>query len=336
MQEPPNRPRAAILIPGTVNYFYNQTGTRLAEVLQALGMDTEVCTLASCPDGDFDYGFICNISEVLFAFGDETAGLTKLGELRRRCGHVASCAIDCVQTHWYRRVHELSTRSEVDCILDLGLHDQSRFLDDASRYPALYRFVFSGLTPSEQELLDAGSWQDTGRSIPWAFIGHHTPSRVLLVDHLIQTVSPQGFVYVPPLAPYTDKGSPHLNQQQYESVLRHTRYQVWCSHHAHFYMEPERFRASLLTGGVPIRIVDSRNDIPKSAPFSYLLMEADDTRERLTSKVFAQVRRRFQNEWRAFPTLAEELARVLDYRVDFQSVFAARRVGNPPSTKRVA
>jgi len=312
MWEHQSRRRVVILIPGTVNYFYNQTGERLAAALQALGMDTEVCTLANCPDHDFDYGFISNISEVLLAFGDEAAGLAKLRELRRRCGHVASCAIDCVQTRWYHRVHDLSTRCEADCILDLGLHDQSHFLDPWSRTPALYRFVFSGLTPEEKRALDGRRWNDAERSIPWAFIGHNTPYRVALVDHLIQTVSPQGFVYVPTLAPYTDKGSPHLNQRQFETVLRHTRYQIWCSHHAHFYMEPERFRASLLTGGVPIRIVDSRNDIPKSVPFPYLMMEAQDAGERLTSKVFSRVRGKFQNDWRALPTLAQELGRVLD------------------------
>jgi hypothetical protein len=116
---------------------------------------------------------------------------------------------------------------------------------------------------------------------------------------------------MPAMAPYTEKGSPHLNQQQFEQVLGRTRYQVWCSHHPYFYMEPERFRSSLLTGGVPVKIVESRREIPASAPLGYLMMEAADVAERLTAGVFLRLRRRFREDWRRFPTLAQEMARVL-------------------------
>ncbi len=194
-------------------------------------------------------------------------------------------------------------------ILDLGLHDQSPFLDPADR--STYRFLFSGLTPSERRLLDGLDEGNADRPIPWAFVGHSTPHRAALVDHLVQTVDPRGFVYIPAPAPYTEKGSPHLNQQQFEAVLRHTRYQVWCSHHAYFYMEPERFRTSLLTGGVPVKVVDSRDEIPETAPLSYLMLEADEAGRYLTASGFAQMRHRFWKDWRRFPSLSEEIARVL-------------------------
>jgi hypothetical protein len=138
-----------------------------------------------------------------------------------------------------------------------------------------------------------------------------TPYRAALVDHLIQQVDPRGFVYMPAAAPYTERGSPHLNQQQFERVLGRTRYQVWCSHHSYFYMEPERFRSSLLTGGVPVKIVESKREVPASAPLAYLMMEAADVGERLTPRVFSRLRRRFRDDWRRFPTLAQEMARVL-------------------------
>ena len=76
-------------------------------------------------------------------------------------------------------------------------------------------------------------------------------------------------------------------------------------------MEPERFRSSLLTGGVPVKIVDSRQEIPESAPLGYLMMERADVGERLTAAVFPRLRRRFRDDWRRFPTLAQEMARVL-------------------------
>jgi hypothetical protein len=309
LPEPPGRPRVLVLIPGTVNYFYDQAGQRLAESLRALNMDVNVSTLSRWPEGEYEFCFLSNIPEILFAFGNETGGLEQLRAVRQRCRVVASCAIDCVQTPWYQRVHQLSERCEVDCILDLGLHDQSRFLAPALR--SLYRFVFSGLTPSEQQTLAARPWNDDERSLPWAFVGHNTPYRVALVDHLLQMVDPRGFVYVPELSPYKEKGSPHLNQEQYAAVLARTRYQVWCSHHAYFYMEPERFRTSLLTGSVPVQIIDSEEALPRTAHFHYLMMERKHVGERLTTKVFQRVRARFEREWQAFPTLAEELARVL-------------------------
>ena len=111
------------------------------------------------------------------------------------------------------------------------------------------------------------------RTIPWAFVGQSRAGSAALVDHLIQAVDPRGLVYMPGTSPYTEKGSPHLNQQQFERVLRQTRYQIWCSHHPYFYMETERFRTSLLTGGVPIRIVHSRAEVPESTPLRYLIME---------------------------------------------------------------
>ena len=258
----PNR-RALVVIPGTVNYFYNQSGHRIADALRELGFDVDVSTLGQCPEGDYAWCVLSSITEILFGFGDEAAGLEKIRELRRRCGAMSSCGIDCVATPWYHRLHDLTARAGVETIIDLGLHDQSHALVPGHR--SMYRFVFSGLTPSERRLL-SGLDEDAERTIPWAFVGHNTPHRAALVDHLIQTVDPRGFVYMPTLSVYAETGSPHLNQEQFETVLRHTRYQVWCSHHPHFYMEPERFRTSLLTGGIPVKVVNSRQSDPEDGP----------------------------------------------------------------------
>jgi len=242
-------------------------------------------------------------------YGDEAGGLARIGAVGARCRSMASLSIDCVSTPWYHRIRDLSSRAGASLILDLGLHDQSRILGRADR--ANYRFVFSGLTRSEQQQLDALDEDDTERTIPWSFVGHTTPHRAALVDHLIQSIDPRGFVYTPAAAPYTEKGSPHLNQEQFERVLHRSRYQIWCSHHRYFYMEPERFRSSLLTGGVPVKIVDSRPAIPETAPLTYLMMEPADVRGRLTANVFPRLRRRFWSDWRRFPTLSQEIALVL-------------------------
>jgi hypothetical protein len=300
--------RALIVIPGTVNYFYNQSGRRIGEALQALGGEVDICTLDQCPDQDYDWCIFSNISEVLFAAG-ETEGTQRIAERARRWHHSASCAIDCVRTVWYERIWEHCRRCGIEYILDLGLCDQSSYLATDRRDN--YRFVFSGLTPSEKGVLDELPHRDAARAFPWAFVGHKTAYRVALVDHLLQSIDPGGFVYMPSPAPYTEQGSPHLNQEKFEMVLRQTRYQIWCSHHHHFYMEPERFRMSLLTGGVPIKILDSRDEVPPEACFTYLMMEATEVGQRLRGGNYQRVRERFWWDWHHAPLLGAELGRVL-------------------------
>jgi hypothetical protein len=301
--------RALVIIPGTVNYFYNLSGERIAEALRELGFAVDIRTLPDCAELEYDWCLLSSIAEILHAYGDEEAGLARLEAIRRRCRSMASLTLECVATPWHHRIRELSDRAGADLILDLGLYDQGEFLDPAER--SGYRFAFSGLTPSERRQLDELDEEDNSRAIPWAFVGQVTPERAALVDHFIQKVDPRGFVYMPGTAPYTEKGSPHLNQQQFDRVLQHTRYQVWCSHHAYFYMETERFRTSLLTGGVAIKIVNSRAGVPASVPLDYLIFEPGEVEGRLTDDLFFQLRGRFQRDWRRFPTLGEGIARVL-------------------------
>jgi hypothetical protein len=304
-----HRKRVLILIPGDVNYFYNLSGRRVAEALSVLGYEADVRTLQEWEPAAYDSCIVSNLAEVLFSYKDEAAGLALVREIRRSCRGAACLAIDCVSTPWYHRLHDFSLRADIDVLLDLGLYDQTPWLEPAHR--ANYRFLFSGLTPSEEVQLAEALADQEDRTLPWAFIGHNNPYRAALVDQILQTVSPDGFVYLPTVAPYTQKGSPHLNQRQYEAVLRRTRYQLWCSHHEHFYMEPERFRTSLLTGSVPIKVVGDSARVPKDAPFSYLMMEAAGLRSRLQPDLFPRVRQRFVRDFQAFPTLAQELASVL-------------------------
>src|SRR5262245_2977316 len=70
----------------------------------------------------------------------------------------------------YHRIRDFSARVWTEIILDVGLHDQRTFLEPADR--ANYRFVLSGLMPSERCELDALSEDDNERTIPWPFVGH--------------------------------------------------------------------------------------------------------------------------------------------------------------------
>jgi hypothetical protein len=301
-------PRALVLIPGCLNYFYNLCGRRVAEALGELGIAADVTTLMGLDHSHrpYDWCLLANVSEVLLSC---PGAQSKLKALRRRCSAMATCALDCVHTDWYRSIRDKSLAAELDAVIDMGLCDQRTSLSTDDQ--RLYHFIMNGLTASEMRSLEDLESVNDEREIPWAFVGHFTTERAALVDCLIQTVDPRGFVYMPALAPYTEKGSPHLNQQQFDRVLRSTRYQIWCSHHPNFYLEPERFRASLMTGGVPLKVIPSRSAVPKSVPFRYLLIEKTELGHLKNQEIYERLRRRFREDFRRLPRLADGLAQFL-------------------------
>jgi hypothetical protein len=310
-----------IVVPGKLNYFYNLAGRRLGEALGAMGRDVEIRTLHDASPSDHDLVILSNVTEIVASVGGASEGVPRLRSLRAGCRELLSLGIDCVSTPWFDRLRDLSRAIRADRIVDLGLVAQTPTPRSKGEPP--YEFLFSGLTPSEIRTTARLAADGSGRDIPWAFIGHVTESRAALVDRLVQDLHPGGFVYAPTLAPYVEHGSPHLNQEQFERVLRHARYQVWCSHHEHFYMEPERFRTSLLTGGVPIKIVTRKQVAPAGAPFGYLLIPIDDLRE-LSRLRFEEIVSRFRRDWENLPTLERGLRDLLGDAPDVET--EARRV----------
>jgi hypothetical protein len=316
-------PTALVLIPERQNYFYRQLGRRLAETLRELGVVPDLVTLAECPDRPYDWCVLTNINELVFDHAyagvaepkdyvtgeQERAATDTLRLMARRWRAVAGCSLDCVTTCWYQALHHRCGQAGIDTILDFGLHDQRAALPAAA--PAAYRFILNGLTPSERRRLDEGGFADERRTIPWAFVGHVTPNRVALVDRLVREVDPRGFAYLPRLGPITEKNSPHLAQQQYETVLRHARYQVWCTHHKGFYMEGERFRMSLLAGSVPIKLMAGGRRPPAGVSFRYLLLDEDEAARRLSEFSFPDLRRRFVDDFRALGGLKQSLGEYL-------------------------
>lgn len=328
------KPTALVLIPGVVNYFYNLNGRRMAEALSDLGFQVEVSTLTSCPPGGYDCCVLAAPTEVLFSVGNDRAGLDKLRALRRGWKVLISSALEAVGTPWFDKIRHCCEAIGVDAMLDLGFHDQGDRLAPEAR--AKYHFIMAGLTTSELRALDRADLRDAGRTIPWAFVGHSSQDRVALVAHLVGAVDPRGFVYIPQhTGPCTEKGSPHLNQRQFERVLRHTRYQIWCSHHGNFYMESERFRMSLLAGGVPIKVVAKARPGGEAVPFDYLMIEREAVGRALKSLDFEQTRRRFREDFRRLKVLKAGLA---DYLVGVKLLApekAAETADCPPS-KRAA
>ncbi len=298
--------RALVLISGkNNNYFYNLCGRRLAEALCELAFDVDLATLADHPAQRYDWCVLANISEVMSAVGSQEIAFEKLRALKKSCNVMTSAALECVAAHWFGVVHEQTRALEIETLLDIGLHDQREGLPADAR--ASYHFLPAGLTTSELRRLDEPD-ADERRTIPWAFVGHQTPQRVAFVDYLVQHVDPGGFVYLPQLhTPVLEKGSPHINQEQFERVLQHTRYQIWCSHHDAFYVESERFRMSLLAGSVPVKVLPDGQQIPP-VPFSYLMIPFRELAARLRTLDFHELRQRFRDDFRQITPLAVGLA----------------------------
>jgi hypothetical protein len=314
--------RALVLIPAGMNYFYELHGHRLAEALRSLGLQVDVGHLSEEREETYDWCVLTNISEILLSYGPaggaenaimteerERLALAALRRLHHHCRAVACCSLDCASTTWYEWIQRRCQSVGINTILDFGLHDQSAALSPPARL--LYHYLPNGLTPSEQEALRRAKNDEEERPIPWVFVGHATANRVALVEHLISQADPRGFVYMPSLSKVTAKASQHLNQQQYETVMRKSRYQIWCSHHQHFYLESERFRMSVLAGCVPLKVVAEDQDVPSDVPFDYLILREEEVAGKMRQYDFHDIRRRFYADFLTFPSLAAGLAKFL-------------------------
>jgi hypothetical protein len=275
-------PSALVVIPGTVNYFYNTNGRRLAEALSALGYRVEVAAAREAKGGARDLCLLTNIAEIVHALGGPSEAVGKIRALVSGARVAAAVSLDSVMTNWFRWTVDLCAVSDVPTIFDLGLWDQRPLLE--SPLAVRYRFVRDGLTPTETVTMEIALGEmGLPRPIPWAFVGHVTAERAAFVDELVQTVDPGGFVYLPPLEPIAESGTPHLDPKQFDSVLRRSRYHVWCSHHGHFYMEPERFRLPLLAGCVPLKVLTGGQIAPGDAPLRDLIVPLRELPSRVRS-----------------------------------------------------
>ena len=261
---------ALVVIPGTANYFYNQAGRRVAEALREAGWQAKLTTLTAVDEQEYALTLVVNLSELIFSRRLADDGWERLHALRGRCGKLVQVLLECATTHWFQQACELGAEAKTDALFDLGLHDQATDVPAAQR--AGYQFICNGLLASEWTQAQRAAAQ-TARPIPWAVVGHQTPDRVRLVARLVEEFDTRGFFYLPQLDPVTE-GGPHLDEKKFQQVLERTQYQVWCSHHHGFYLEGERFRASLLAGGLPVKVrLDAANPAqrtPAHVPFPLL------------------------------------------------------------------
>ena len=301
--------RALVVIPGSVNYFNNRLGHRMAESLGALGWLVKVTTLDVVADEEYDWCFLVSVSEIVHGQNNRDQVLRCLRALRRRSSRLALVLRECATGHWAEASYRLARELGIDLYLDLNLLSQAEGVP-ADLRPA-YRFVFNGLTQSERDIVQKNAGAPEERPIPWTFVGLRTSTRARLAHQLVTTVAPDGFLYLPaPREPYTE-GSPHLSEEQFWAVLTRSRYQVWCSQFDHFFLEAERFRMSVLTGAVPLKVLLQPSDRSRDIPFSRLLCTPDTLSEQLRYLDFVEVRKAFAEEFLQLPSLEESLGHAL-------------------------
>ena len=307
----PSRPRVAVVIAGNVNYYYNTIGKRLAEALRNLGAVADVATLGTFEPRDYECCFLAGLGEIVAGHKDERAALRRIHEIRDCSKFTAVWNFESMDTCWFAQTQRLLGRVKYDVLVDTNIHDQRWLVPRKLR--GKHHFVFYGLTHSEREQLRRQRHDDETeeRPIPWVMVGHATDNRIALAERLLREVHPSGFVYLGRLSPVTESG-PHLKERQYQSVLRRSRFHVWCCHHDAFYAEGERFRVSALCGGVPIKILHRAPPAELVVPFLSFMLPETDFPNRMRAMDFSEARRQFLDEYERLPTLESELARFFD------------------------
>lgn len=295
---------ALIITSITGSYFYNQAGRRIGEALRNLGWSVDSLPIQTSPTRAYDWGLLMNTTDLVASCPSLDDALQHLGRVRSSCRYLGVVLLEAVQSPWFSHAVDLARLARVDFVLDGGLYDQTNLVDPDIR--PIYRFFMNGLTASERLTVNSSFLPLETRPIPWVMVGHLTSRRANLVNRLVNEFDPCGFVYLARLEPVTEHG-PHLNERQFLSVLRQARYQIWCSQQSWFYLEGERFRMSLLSGGVPIKVLTTSDLSTTTIHFRYLIVEMDNCIKYLRSLDCQSIYHRFASEFLAFPSLESSL-----------------------------
>ncbi|MEP7292525.1 MAG: hypothetical protein ABI835_12125 [Chloroflexota bacterium] len=298
--------KALIVIPGTVSYFYNSEGRRIAEALRNLGGEADVTLLQAAPPQDYDWCFFLNLWEIIYSTGDEPGAFAQIERIKARCKRTALVLLECVQMKWFGDSFALFQRAELDTFIDIGFHNQKA--DTPLEAQPTYHFIFNGLTEQERAAAPRAFTPETERPIPWAFVGHITPIRLDFLQDLLEKLDRRGFVYMVPFGAVTETG-PDLNEDQFNQVLARTQYQIWCSHHPFFYIESLRFRMALLAGALPIKV--DFTPFPGNSLFTYLIYGRDNFADGVRGLDFEATRQRFLSDFCAQPSLEAGLLKFL-------------------------
>ena len=296
---------AVLVVPGSVNYFYNSEGRRIAEALTALGCRTEITTLAESSDTQtYDWCFFFNFFEIASTWKSREEMLRKASALVSKCEVSAQVILECTETHWFEQCFQLMRSAGVSKLLDLAYINQSATTAEHAR--PFYEYLFDGFTEREKRLALTNLTSNTSRPIPWSVVGHSTEERRRLVDKLVREVDPSGLIYLPRHEPYREAG-PHINEDQLDKVLLKSKYHIWCSHHGHDFLENIRIRQCLQAGCIPIKVLMRPTRLRGRSPFTSCMVDLADLPEQLEAMDWEGLRSLYIEEISTVPGLESSL-----------------------------
>jgi hypothetical protein len=83
-------------------------------------------------------------------------------------------------------------------------------------------------------------------------MGHVTPGRTAFVSAVMQALSSDGLVYLPPIRPY--RSGTGITEQALVRILAQTDLYLWTSHNPFLYHEGFRALDAVKAGAIPVRI----------------------------------------------------------------------------------
>ena len=261
-----------VVYPRSINWFYQAQALSLAEDLCAVGVPARAVAseqpwlLADCSP---EIALVVSYAETLTAA--ERAGIdAPFRQAMARFHRRVLLNFDSIQSRWFDK-HFVEGPGYFAEILDVGLYRQTAQAE-VSGVP--FRFVPEAFSAAERARIRP--WAP-GRSIPWTMLGHATTDRSALVEAALRCLPKNGFVFSPPLRPFTEKSG--LNREAIDRVLGQTDFYIWGSHHQHPYHETQRALHAVAAGAIPAKIDplhSARFAIPWVYPSLNALLEQRD------------------------------------------------------------
>jgi len=252
--------------PHTVNWFYAHLAHRFVGDLNRKGIVASAVSaedLEKCSPID-ECVLILSVHEC--ALSAERKGklqffLKALNTYPRRI----LVNYDCIHTRYFCR-HFTIGLDLITEIIDVGMMPQTD-LETINGLP--YKWVFEAF--STDELASLERWAP-GRPVPWAIIGHANQHRAALVSACIQTLSPGGFVFLPPVRPYDAESG--FDGERLKHILGKTDLYIWGSHHFAPFHEGLRAPSAVAMGAIPAKIDPLHSRVFASIPWVYPSLRA--------------------------------------------------------------
>jgi hypothetical protein len=255
-----------IVYPRTINWFYSTQAKAMAEDLTASGIPARA--VASDRPGELDecgseIALLVCFAEALVAAKAQNRS-ERLLEALDRIDRRVLVNFDSLHSHWFGR-HLEDRPDYFSDVFDYGLYRQTV---QPSVRGMTYHFVPESLSRAEQATIVP--WHP-GRPLPWTMLGHATRDRSALIEAILQCLPKNGFVFSPPLRPFTERSG--LNRAAITRVLRQTDFYIWGSHHLYPYHETQRALHAVTAGAIPAKI-DPLHSHRVRLPWVYPSLEA--------------------------------------------------------------